>query len=69
MPTTVRREPTKVNRPGLVLNNDLDRAHEAYARRTKHRGWGELQPWLFLAPDFVRAAMVEAGSGVCAVET
>ena len=49
--------------PGLVLNNDLDRAHEAYARRTKHRGWEELQPRLFLAPDFVRAAMVDAACG------
>lgn len=46
--------------PGLVLNNDLDRAHDAYARRTKHRGWEELEPRLFLVPDSVRAAMVDA---------
>lgn len=49
--------------PGLILNNDLDRAHEAFARETKHRGWEELQPRLFLAPDIVREAMLRAARG------
>lgn len=46
--------------PGLILNNDLDRAHHEFAVGTKHRGWEELQPRLFLAPPSVRAAMIDA---------
>lgn len=46
--------------PGLVLNNDLDRAHEAFAIQTKHRGWEELQPKLLLCPPKVRGALIEA---------
>lgn len=46
--------------PGLVLDNDLDRTHHEFAVETKHRGWEELQPRLFLAPPSVRAALVEA---------
>lgn len=46
--------------PGLVLDNDLDRAHHAFAVATKHQGWEELQPRLLLAPPTVLAALVEA---------
>ena len=46
--------------PGLVLDNDLDRAHHAYAVATKHKGWEELQPRLLLAPPEVREALVRA---------
>ena len=46
--------------PGLVLDNDLDRAHLEYAKKTKHRGWEELQPRLFLCPPEVRTAMERA---------
>lgn len=41
--------------PDLVLDNDLDRA-------TKQPGWEELRPRLFLAPEPVRQAIVEAGN-------
>lgn len=44
--------------PGLALDNDLDVTHEAFARATKHRGWEELRPRLFLAPTAVREAML-----------
>lgn len=46
--------------PGLVLDNDLDRTHHAYAVATKHEGWEELQPRLLLAPPEVREALVRA---------
>ena len=49
-----------VDSPGLQLDNDLDRTHQAFAIATKHRGWEELQPRLFLAPAQVRDAMVAA---------
>ena len=48
--------------PGLVLDNDLDRAHDRFARATKQPGWEELRPRLFLAPEPVRQAIVEAGN-------
>ncbi|WP_150460676.1 DUF6176 family protein [Nesterenkonia ebinurensis] len=46
--------------PGLVLNNDLDRAHHEFATQTKHRGWEELQPRFLLCPPSVRAALEQA---------
>lgn len=46
--------------PGLQLDNDLDRTHEAFARRTKERGWEELRPRLLLCPPAVREALVAA---------
>ena len=46
--------------PGLMLDNDLDRAHEAFARETKHRGWEELQPRFLLCPENVREALIDA---------
>ncbi len=47
--------------PGLQLDNDLDRAHDAFARRTKHRGWEALRPQFMLCPPEVRAAFRAAG--------
>jgi len=49
--------------PGLVLDNDLDHTHHAFAVATKERGWEELRPRLFLAPPAVREAIVEAARG------
>ena len=49
-----------VDSPGLQLDNDLDRTHQAFAIATKHRGWEELQPRLFLASAQVRDAMIAA---------
>lgn len=51
------------NSPGLDLDNDLDRTHHEYAVSTKHRGWEELTPALFLARPEVRAAMIAAARG------
>lgn len=48
--------------PGLILNNDLDREHERFARATKLPGWEELQPRLLLCPPSVRDALVAAGT-------
>jgi hypothetical protein len=46
--------------PGLQPDNDLDRAHIEFARRTKQRGWEELKPELLLVPDDVREAIVRS---------
>ncbi|MGO1174026.1 MAG: DUF6176 family protein [Actinomycetaceae bacterium] len=43
--------------------------HEAYARRTKERGWEELTPTFMLAPPHIREAMRQWGtSGTAASE-
>ncbi|SEC50026.1 Acetyltransferase (GNAT) family protein [Paramicrobacterium humi] len=49
--------------PGLDLRNPVDAAHQDFARATKHRGWEELRPALFLADPRVRAAVIEAAAG------
>lgn len=46
--------------PGLVIDNDLDRGHDAYARATKYPGWEELRPMFMLCPETVRGALTDA---------
>lgn len=46
--------------PGLTLDNDLDREHLEFAKRTKHRGWEELRPRFLLCTPQVRRALEEA---------
>ena len=43
---------------GNDMTNALDADHVAYAKRVKGRGWEELTPQLFLAPDHIRNTMV-----------
>jgi hypothetical protein len=42
---------------GLDTSNPVDAEHEAYARRTKERGWEDLTPKFMLAPSHIRAVM------------
>ncbi|MGC5617278.1 DUF6176 family protein [Georgenia sp. Z1491] len=42
--------------------SSIDADHEAYARRTKERGWEELAPTFLLAPPHIREAMRQWGT-------
>lgn len=46
---------------GLDTSNPVDAEHEAYARRTKERGWEELTPVFLLAPQHIMDAMADWG--------
>lgn len=55
---------------GLDTSNPVDAAHEAFARRTKERGWEELTPKFMLTPDHLRRAMISwAETGTAAGST
>lgn len=42
---------------GLDTSNPVDAEHDAYARRTKERGWEDLTPKFMLAPSHIREVM------------
>ena len=46
---------------GLDTSNPVDAEHEAYAKRTKERGWEELQPLFMLAPAHITSALQHWG--------
>ena len=46
---------------GLDTSNPVDAEHEAYAKRTKERGWEELQPLFMLAPAHITIALQHWG--------
>ncbi|GAB3559350.1 DUF6176 family protein [Spelaeicoccus albus] len=56
------------NGSGLDTANPVDAAHDAYARRTKERGWEELMPAFMLTPEHIRSAMAQWGSTGAAAE-
>ena len=47
---------------GLDTSNPVDAAHEDYAKRTKERGWEELQPLFMLAPTHITEALASWGN-------
>ena len=49
------------NGSGLDTTIPVDAAHEAWARRTKERGWEELEPTFMLAPQHIIDAMATWG--------
>ena len=49
------------NGGGLDTSNPVDAEHEAYARRTKQRGWEELTPKFLLAPRHILEALTRWG--------
>ncbi|MEP6478225.1 MAG: DUF6176 family protein [Rhodoglobus sp.] len=46
---------------GLDTTNPVDAAHEDFAKRTKERGWEELQPLFMLGPTAIIDAMARFG--------
>jgi hypothetical protein len=46
---------------GLDTSIPVDAAHDAWARRTKHAGWEELEPIFLLAPQHILDAITTWG--------
>lgn len=46
---------------GLDTTNPVDAVHEDFAKRTKERGWEELQPLFMLGPTAIIDAMARFG--------
>jgi hypothetical protein len=57
------------NGSGLDTSIPVDQAHDEWARRTKERGWEELEPLFLLAPPHLLAALAAWGRTGTATQT